>query len=283
MYVPIEFPLCIAFGAVGGPEWKTVIAENQGGFEKTNQIWVFNRHSYDVSTAARDLNKYQSLIAHFNEVRGRANYFPFQDFLDFEVSTGQGMVSYVSPGISQIGKLYGSTNPYLRKITRPRGNLKFFRSGVEMTPGGSAGQYSIDVETGVLTVQPDEIRTVTSHTPGTQHVFVMSTAFAVAPELGSEIYLSGVAGSASQKLNSTPLTVVAVSGQTITVAVNTTGLTASGGNAFKRASPYELTWTGEFVVPVRYQSDQLPGQVVNKGDGGLFVQASSIILREVRE
>lgn len=53
MYVPVEFPMCIAFGAVGGPEWKTVIAENQGGFEKTNQIWVFNRHSYDVSTAAR--------------------------------------------------------------------------------------------------------------------------------------------------------------------------------------------------------------------------------------
>jgi hypothetical protein len=67
------------------------------------------------------------------------------------------------------------------------------------------------------------------------------------------------------------------------VNVNTSGLTASVGNAYKRVAPYSISWSGEFVVPVRYQSDQLPGQVVNKGDSGLYVQASSIILREVRE
>lgn len=44
-----------------------------------------------------------------------------------------------------------------------------------------------------------------------------------------------------------------------------------------------MTWTGEFRVPVRYGNDQLPGQVVDKGGDELYVQATSIILQEVRE
>jgi uncharacterized protein (TIGR02217 family) len=45
-------------------------------------------------------------------------------------------------------------------------------------------------------------------------------------------------------------------------------------------------WSGQFLVPVRYSSDRLPGAVVNKepGSGGeLYVQVDSIVLAEDRE
>ncbi len=45
-----------------------------------------------------------------------------------------------------------------------------------------------------------------------------------------------------------------------------------------------LTWTGEFDVPVRFDVDELKGQIINrKGTGEYFIQWSSIPLVELRE
>lgn len=46
-----------------------------------------------------------------------------------------------------------------------------------------------------------------------------------------------------------------------------------------------ITWTGEFYVPCRYDMDKLPSRVVdrNGSHGELLIEASSIILVEVRE
>lgn len=46
------------------------------------------------------------------------------------------------------------------------------------------------------------------------------------------------------------------------------------------------TWSGEFWVPCRYGSDQLPAAIVNKepaADGDLLVECGSIAVLEVRE
>jgi uncharacterized protein (TIGR02217 family) len=280
-FINLEFPACLAMGAVGTPEWRTAIAENQGGYEQRNQVWSYSKHSYDVSTAVKARSDYYLALEHFNEVRGRLNSFPFKDFLDFEVTEDNGALVYVSPGIFQLGKRYGSVNPYLRKITRPIvGSV--LRDGSPVTAGAGAGQYTLGA-LGLITFQPDQTRTISAHTVGATHQFDLASAFSPNVAPGSVIYVSGVTGSAAALLNAVPLTVTAVAADLVNVNVNTTGLTASGGTAAWRVAAGELSWEGEFRVPVRYGMDRLPGQVVNSNGRELFVQATSITLMEVRD
>lgn len=268
-YINLEFPVCLAMGAVGGPVWKTAVAENEGGFEQRDQAWSRSKQSYDVSTAVRSIDEYRLALDHFNQVRGRLHSFPFKDFLDYEVQGAEGVVVYVEPGVYQLAKRYGSSNPYYRKITRP----------VDAVVNAGA----LDPSTGRVTVDPDQTRTVSAHTVGSQHEVTLASALSPNAIPGGTVFLSGVTGTAAEKLNGKPLAVMTVSDEVLTLDVDTTGLTASGGTVAVYPATEEITWTGEFRVPVRYADDRLPGQVVNSNGQDLFVQASSIILIEVRE
>jgi uncharacterized protein (TIGR02217 family) len=268
-FLNVEFPSCIAMGAVGTPTWFTSVSENQGGWEQRNQIWSYDKHVYDVSTAVKSVDDYRLVLTHFNEMRGRLNTFPFKDFLDFEVEEGEGVTAYVSPGVYQLEKMYGTVNPYLRKITRP------------VAAAVSAG--TLDTATGLVTVAADQTRSINSHAVGTTHQFTLASAFSPNVLIGQSVYPTGVTGSAASLLNGLRLEVTAVAAGVVSVDVNTTGLTATGGSLRMFPDPEEITWTGEFRVPVRYGVDRLPGQVVNSNGVSLFVQASSITLNEVRE
>lgn len=268
-FLNVEFPSCIAMGAVGTPTWFTSVSENQGGWEQRNQVWSYDKHVYDVSTAVKSVDHYRLVLAHFNEMRGRLNSFPFKDFLDFEVEAGEGVVSYISPGIYQLEKKYGTLNPYVRKITRPHDAIV------------SIG--ALDSTTGLVTVAADQTRSMTTHTVGASHQFDLASAFSPNVLVGQYVYPTGVSGTAAALLNGQRLLVTAVAADLVTVSVNTVGLTATGGSLRMFPATGEVTWTGEFRVPVRYGVDRLPGQVVNSNGVHLFVQASSITLNEVRE
>lgn len=268
-FIPVEFPWCLAMGAVGTPEWMTSVGANQGGFEKRNQVWQDVKYSYDVSTAVRSRADYHLVLSHFNEVRGRLNTFPFKDPLDFEVDESNGMAYYVSPGVYQLAKRYGSVDPYLRKISRPF--------------GASVSMGTLDANTGLVSVAAEQTQAITSHAIGVTHEFDLSAAFSPNVLVGQYVYPIGVTGTAAALLNGQRLQVTAVVADLVSVALDTTGLTASGGSLRMFPATEEITWTGEFRVPVRYGADRLAGQVVNSNGQELFVQVSSIILNEVRE
>lgn len=268
-FLNVEFPSCIAMGAVGTPTWFTSVSENQGGWEQRNQIWSYDKHVYDVSTAVKSVDDYRLVLAHFNEMRGRLNTFPFKDFLDFEVESGEGVASYVSPGVYQLEKKYGTLNPYVRKITRPY--------------NATVSTGTLDSTTGLVTVAAEQTKTVTTHNVGATHQFDLASAFSPNVLVGQYVYPTGVSGTSAALLNGQRLLVTAVAADLVTVSVNTTGLTATGGSLRMFPATGEVTWTGEFRVPVRYGVDRLPGQVVNSNGVSLFVQASSISLNEVRE
>lgn len=268
-YINVEFPWCLAIGAVGTPEWMTSVGANQGGFEKRNQVWEDVKYTYDVSTAVRSRADYYMVLNHFNEARGRLNTFPFKDFLDFEVGPGDGAAYYISPGVYQLAKVYGSVDPYYRRITRP--------------VGATVSMGTLDSNTGLVTVAADQTRTINSHTVGASHQFTLASAFSPNVLVGEYVYPTGVAGTAASLLNGQRLEVTAVTGADVTVDLDTTGLTATSGSLRMFPGVGEITWTGEFRVPVRYGADRLPGQVVNSNGQELFVQASSIILVETRE
>lgn len=283
-WIPYEMPHCLAFGAVAENAWSTIVAENASGYEQRTQEWINWRCSYDLAIPPQLLDDFREVRAHWAMVRGRLNSFPMRDFTDFEIAVTEGVASYASPGVMQLGKLYG-TSPYQyrRKITRlVPGTFAPLRNGSPMTAGSGAGQYAINNDTGQILIQPDQTRSITSHVVGTTHRFNI-TDFSPAPSPGGTVFASGVSGTAASLLNGVPLTVAAVGSGFITVTTNTAGLTASGGTLARRADASEITYSAEFLVPVRYDVDTLQAQAMTRSGSELVMQITGLRAIEVRE
>lgn len=205
LYVDIPFPDRIAFGAKSQAQWSTDVAAVLSGHESTNQNWTQSRHVYDVSLAVRLQSDYVLVRDHFHAMRGRAKSFPFKDYLDFEVSSTQGVPSTAGATWS-MRKRYG-TGAYVwdRIITRP--------------------------VLGTILVYRTRSAVVTNATPNATINYAT----------GGVVMASHVSGDA-------------------------------------------YTWAGQFFVPCRYDTDILPGAIVNKHPSGeLIVQCDSIPVLEVRE
>jgi uncharacterized protein (TIGR02217 family) len=147
-YIDIPFPDCIAFGAQSDVMWLTNIVQSIGGYESANQNWEDGKHAYDVSFAVRTASDYQDIRTHFNRVRGRANTFPFKDYLDFEVTAGvllsvAGAIPAAN-GTFYLHKRYGSGGSlWDRKITRPDSTLTSVTRTRSGTPSNILGTDAV--------------------------------------------------------------------------------------------------------------------------------------------
>lgn len=214
IYVNVEFPRHIAFGAQRRAGWKTSLAQTGAGFESANQDWARARHRYDVGFAVRTAADYHAITEHFHSMRGRFKAFPFLDVLDYRVEASDGVLLDAggSPAEFQLAKSYGSgADVYDRPITRP----------------------------------------------------IVSTV-------------------AVYRLRSGVTTVITGS---CTISA-TTGLVVIADGVLQ--SDDVLSWSGQFHVPCRYDTDELPAVIINRrpGDGGyddLLVQCDAIPIVEMRE
>lgn len=115
---------------------------------------------------------------------------------------------------------------------------------------------SLDTTTGIVTLPALAsvgITAITKANPG-----VVTTASAHGYSNGDKIHISGVGG--MTQVNNLVFTIGGASGSVFNLGVNTTGYGTytSGGTAAKYAQPADaLTWSGEFDLPVRFDSDQL--------------------------
>lgn len=281
-WMNVPLPECLAFGTTSQTNWRTLVDENRGGYEDRTQEWTRVKMTFDLTWAVKDENDFRELRDHHTMARGRLNSFAVTDFADWEVLAAESYVGYVSPGAFQFGKKYGTgAFVYNRKLTRFKaGTVVPKRNGSDMTPGGGAGQYAFDADTGRLTVQPDQTRGINTHVVGTTHRFNLASDFSPNVSPSDIIYASGISGTAASLLNGVPLTVAAVGTGYVTVSVNTTGLTATGGTAARRAMASELTYSAEFYVPVRYNSDSLAGVGIDRSGDSLLIRTNGIGLVE---
>lgn len=149
-YYSVEFPRRIAMGALRQSDWATFVNKTFGGYANRNINRSSAYHSWDISLAIRTARDYEIVVQHFHQMRGQANSFPFKDRLDNTVTTAEGVLTLVTGSTYQMYKVYGSTNPFNRKITRPTsGTVKVYR-----TRTGSTTQISptINYSTGQVTV-----------------------------------------------------------------------------------------------------------------------------------
>jgi uncharacterized protein (TIGR02217 family) len=151
-----RFPTSIARGRSGGPERKTEVVQTASGREQRNSRWADSRRRYNVGYGVKSLIDIETVLAFFEDRRGRLHAFRFKDHADFKscgakaapqptdqlIGTGNGTRTAF-----QLVKTYGTVRPYKRIITAPvAGTVTAAVNGIATTA------FLIDTQTGLLTL-----------------------------------------------------------------------------------------------------------------------------------
>lgn len=155
----VRFPVEIARGARGGPERLTQVVTLASGREIRNSRWAHSRRRYDAGFGVRTLDALSTIVAFFEERRGRLYGFRWRDRLDWKscapsaipaASDQQIGIGDGATRIFQLGKLYGGLHaPYLRRITKPvSGSVLVAVDGVVQAQPGAV---ACDHGTGLIT------------------------------------------------------------------------------------------------------------------------------------
>lgn len=155
----VRFPLDVALGATGGPEWRTDIVTLGSGAEHRNARWAQSRRRYNAGYGIKTLDALHAVLAFFEERRGRLFGFRWHDRLDGRscppqqapapgdqwLATGDGTTRTF-----QLVKGYGAGfAPYRRRIVKPvAGSVTVAVAGAPLPPGA----VSADAATGVVTL-----------------------------------------------------------------------------------------------------------------------------------
>ncbi|MGE4352330.1 MAG: DUF2460 domain-containing protein, partial [Bdellovibrionales bacterium] len=71
----VSFPLRVAYGATGGPQFLTEIVTVQGGYERRNQCWAEARRRFDARCGVVSALDAAVLLGFFLARGGRARGF----------------------------------------------------------------------------------------------------------------------------------------------------------------------------------------------------------------
>jgi uncharacterized protein (TIGR02217 family) len=154
----IRFPTDISRGAHGGPERRTDIVVLGSGAEERNARWADSRRAYNAGYGIKSLDDLHTVIAFFEERRGRLHGFRWRDHLDWKSCTPEKIQTALDQDLGlgdgtratfQLQKTYGSSfAPWLRAITKPAtGTVLVAVAGVTQP----ASHFSINSSTGALT------------------------------------------------------------------------------------------------------------------------------------
>lgn len=148
------FPLGIAYGAIGGPKFKTTVLTLASGFEKRNIDWSRSRAEYDVSYGLKTQAELEEIRRFFYARRGRAYGFRFRDWQDYQLNNQTIGITGGSQSQFQVFKRYQSgTIVYDRVINKiEAGSVTLTVNGVVVSEGVGTSQYLIDLNTGIVTL-----------------------------------------------------------------------------------------------------------------------------------
>lgn len=248
----VLFPVTIARGYSGGPAFQNLVvpASEDSPFEDVEPYWQVGRWYFELDDPERSQAEIEELLAFFYCRWGRAYGFRFKDWHDFRATD-----EALSPtGAKTVGlqRVYTSGGvDYLRRIYKPIEAV-----GITMTRNGSPfTDFAVDWLSGTIVLTPDAVSLLSNVTNGPTPTATTTAAHGLS--IGDVVYFTGITG--MTELNgltatvlSTPLTT------TFTFNVDTSAFSAysSGGQVRSYVQPAEdLRWTGQFDVPVRFDTD----------------------------
>lgn len=146
----VRLPTKIAFGAVGGPRFRTEVVVLGSGHEQRNAEWSASRARWDIAPGIQSRADLDAIIAFWYARQGRLRGFRFKDHTDFAVQ-GQVLIAAAAGGetSAQLVRTYVSGGlTHSRTITKPvEGTVQLYADGV---PLGA----TVDGATGMVTFAP---------------------------------------------------------------------------------------------------------------------------------
>ncbi|MDE2444794.1 MAG: DUF2460 domain-containing protein [Alphaproteobacteria bacterium] len=152
----VRFPTSISRGSTSTAERRTDVVVTASGREERNARWANSKRKYNAGFGLKSLDDIQTVVAFFEERRGRLYAFRWKDFADFKscaasathaatdqvIGTGTG-----TQATFQLVKIYGAgTRNYARVISTPvTDTVKVAVNGVVTT------QFVVNPQTGVVT------------------------------------------------------------------------------------------------------------------------------------
>lgn len=143
-----RFPERIAFGAVGGPMFRTEIAVSLSGRESRNGAWAYPRHAWDVSQGVKTADDFATLRAFFMIARGRQHAWRFKDWTDFSATHSDGRATGITSTTFQLVKRYTSgSSTQDRVVKKPKHS-----TAIEVKVSGVVTAHTLDTATGIVTI-----------------------------------------------------------------------------------------------------------------------------------
>lgn len=235
------------YGEVGGPGFSTDVVVFGSGHEHRNANWDSARRRWELGERNIILADKDYLLAFFSARRGMAQGFRFKDWLDWQAS-GEALSPDGTPTV-QLTKTYSSGGvDQVRDITKPvSGTVSMTKNGSGYTPA------SIDTTTGTVTLATEATASISDVTAAAPAVV---TATGHGYSTGDVIYITGTGLSA---IDDQAWTITVLTVDTFELDGSDTSGTggASSGTADKFVQPDDtLTWSGEFDVPARFDTDE---------------------------
>ena len=260
--------------AIGGPGFLTNVVIVNSGQEYRNQVWAKQRAAYEVSHAARLPAQYKPLQAFFRAASGRQNGFRFKDWTDFEVAAGEGRFREIDATHYQLTKRYVSgladfTGTSVTSLTIGTGAKTF------TTQAGLGFVAGLRVRANRAADYPTFMEGAISSYSGTSLVLSVDVTSGSGTFTDWDLTLSG---SSYYREITKP---TASPGATVLGATGPSVATTTGIVTISSGTP--TSWTGQFDVPVRFDTDEMKGEILDKrGNGELIIGWNSIPIIEIR-
>lgn len=276
-FIEARLPTCIGFGAVMGPQFQTDVVIVNSGNESRNIDWEHARLKCNVGYRNRGQADTDELIAFFRSVKGRAHGFRMRDWSDWQVTQDRSALIPLSISTYQLAKSYitGSLSE-VRPIRKPvAGTVQLYKNGLAV-PG------SLDTTTGIVAFTPVASFNISGITKAAAGVITTAVAHGLASS--QSVLLAGIGG--MTQLNNVTTTATVISPTSFSIPINTTnyGTYTSGGVVRRYFAPADvLAWSGEFDVPVRFDTDVLQIEIVNRQSGAdLLYSWNDVPIIEIR-
>jgi uncharacterized protein (TIGR02217 family) len=260
-FIEDSFPSDYDYGSGFETDYAVDVVTTIGGAEYRSQ-----RHPYPILKLDIDFTRQRDdVIKRILDLNNRAggmmdafrvknwNEYSTNNYRDTPTALDQPVSVDAATGKYQLMRWYG--NPAVATCRRRRIRKPVAGSAL-IGVGGAAypvGQFTVDYTTGLVTVSANKARAITGITQAAAAVLTVGThTFAV----GESVVISGVVG--MTQINNRRALITAISGTTITVAINSTVFIAytSGGTVQTNPIAVEAVTGGcLFDIPMRFNDD----------------------------
>lgn len=257
-----RLPVGVRMGASYGDEYAVEITENAAGAEFRRLVTPFPKRRWSVEYTQATSALWDNVVALYHRAYGTYAGFRVHCIDDNSTNGRAGqptatdqVLALVSAGVYQLQKEYGAGAAALavglpkRTLFKPVAGSALF--SIANIPIRNA-DWTLDSTAGRITHAANISGVVTGISKAAQAVITLG---AHALSVGMAVHVSGVAG--MTEINGKRALITAVSGTTITVAINSTsyGTYTSGGAVNTRPQAGEVVRGGcYFDIPARFNS-----------------------------